>query len=71
MTFTLRGAGVRKYLNFVDKQYIKFGQVGGGGVKKTHNFILWTSYMEAPISERQTVRITAALNLLTVQLTFV
>ena len=37
MTSALRGEGVRKYPNFADKQYIKFGQ-RGEGVKKSRNF---------------------------------
>ena len=32
------GIGVKKYPKFVDKQYIKFRQSGGGGVKKSENF---------------------------------
>ena len=45
MTSTLKGGGgVRKYPNFADKQYIKYGQKGGGGSK---NPKIWlTSYME-------------------------
>ena len=39
MTSAQRGEGVvKKYLKYADKKYIKFGQRGGGGVKKSENF---------------------------------
>ena len=37
MTSAQRGKGVKQYLEFVDKQYKKFGQREGGG-KKSENF---------------------------------